>query len=120
MLPLAECQYDLASGLTIEKLADLKRIWKIAMQAILYRAQRQKLISYNKARYLWAQLSSKGWKKREPIEIPIEIPTLFNRMVNLLMTELDYTKKDLAKIFKLNQTEIDERFFTQKTKLRVA
>jgi Zn-dependent peptidase ImmA (M78 family)/DNA-binding XRE family transcriptional regulator len=119
LMPLSECEYDL-SNLSIERLADLKRVWKIAMQAILYRAQTQELIPYNKARYLWSQFSSKGWKKKEPIDVPKEMPTLFTRMVNILMKDLDYTKKDLAKIFKLNTQEIDDRFFSNKPKLRIA
>jgi Zn-dependent peptidase ImmA (M78 family)/transcriptional regulator with XRE-family HTH domain len=120
LMPLAECEYDLSGNLTLERLADLKRVWKIAMQAILYRAQKQELITYNKARYLWSQFTTKGWRKREPIDIPRETPTLFTRMVDVLMTELEYTKKDLAKVFKLNAPEIDDRFFSNKTKLRVA
>ncbi|MBL0308797.1 MAG: ImmA/IrrE family metallo-endopeptidase [Bacteroidetes bacterium] len=120
LMPLSECKYDLEGRLTIEKLADLKRIWKISMQSIVFRAQKQSLITYNSARYLWSQFASRGWRKVEPIEVPKEEATLLNRMANLFITDLEYSKKELAGIFRLNVDEMEERFFTKSKRLKVA
>ncbi len=119
LMPLSECQYDLTDKISIEKLADLKRIWKISMQAILYRSQKNKLVNYNRCRYLWSQFNTRGWKKKEPIDIPKEKPTLIDRMIKMLTDNLDYSKQEISKIFSLNIDEVEERYFTEKYKLRV-
>lgn len=119
LMPLNECQYDLTDKLSIEKLADLKRIWKISMQSILYRAQKQELVNKNRCKYLWSIFSAKGWRKVEPIEIPKETPTLISRMITMFNVNLEYSKDEIAKIFSLNVNEVDNRYFKQNNKLRV-
>ncbi len=120
LMPLSECQYEMNDKLSIEKLADLKRIWKISMQSILYRAQKQELVSYNRCRYLWSLFSARGWRKQEPIEIAKESPTLINRMIKLFTDKLNYTKEEISKIFSLNIKEIEQRYFqNNQSKLRI-
>jgi Zn-dependent peptidase ImmA (M78 family)/transcriptional regulator with XRE-family HTH domain len=120
MMPFNEVEYEFNDKLSLEKLADLKRIYKISMQAILYFAQREKLVNYNRCRYLWAQISAKGWKKVEPIEIPKESPTILTRMAKMFTDQLEYSKDDLANILKLNVDEVESRYFKPPPKLRVA
>lgn len=119
LMPISECQYEMTDKLSIEKLADMKRTWKVSMQSILYRAQKQNLVSYNRCRYLWAQFSSKGWRKSEPIEITKESPTLIKRMIKMMSDKLNYSNKDIAKIFALNLKEFEERYLTPPNKLRI-
>lgn len=120
LMPISECQYDLTGKLNLEKLADLKRIWKVSMQSIITRIQKTDIANKNHCRYLWSQIVYKGWKKKEPIEIPKENPTLLNRMINMFMNELNYSKEDISNMFCINLPELEERYFTQKNKLRVA
>lgn len=120
LMPLSECQYEMNDKLSIEKLADLKKIWKVSMQSILYRAQKQSLVPYNRCRYLWSQFSSKGWRKQEPIDIPKEIPTLIPRMIKMFTENLKYTTQELSKMFCLDIKETEERYFVfNQPKLRV-
>jgi len=119
LMPISECQYEMTDKLSIEKLADMKRTWKVSMQSILYRAQKQNLVSYNRCRYLWAQFSSKGWRKSEPIEITKESPTLIKRMIKMMSDKLNYSNEDVAKIFALNLKEFEERYLTPPNKLRI-
>lgn len=121
LMPYSESRYDFTGRLTLEKLADLKRVWKVSMQSILKRAQQLEIIEYNRARYLWSQFNTLGIRRKEPIEIPQEVPTLASRMVNMFLTQLDYTKEDLAGIFRIHLKEVEERYLSPKTnKLRVA
>ena len=120
LMPYSECQYDLNNKLTLEKLADLKRIWKVSMQAILERAKNQELITDSRYRYLQSQISNKGWKKREPLEPVKEMPTLLDKMVKIFIGELEHSKEEMAKIFKLNMGEFEERYMTKNYKLRIA
>ncbi len=120
LMPYSECQYDLTNKLTLEKLADLKRIWKVSMQAILERSKNQKLITDSRYRYLQSQISNKGWKKVEPLEPIKEVPTLLDKMIRVFINELEHTKEDIAKAFKLNISEFEERYTTKTHKLRIA
>ena len=120
LMPFSECEYDMNDKLSIEKLADMKRTWKISMQSILYRAQKQQLVTYNRCRYLWSQFSTKGWRKKEPIEITVENPTLIDRMVRTFNDKLGYSKQEIAKMFTLNLKEFEDRYFQEhKQKLRI-
>ena len=119
LMPLSETQYDMTDKLSIEKLADLKRVWKVSMQSILYRAQKQELVTYNRCRYLWSMFSSKGWRKSEPIEIKKESPTLTNRMIKLLSENLGYSKEEIAKMFAINIGEYEQRFTSAEKKMRI-
>ncbi len=119
LMPLSECQYDLNDQLSLAKLSDLKRTWKLSMQSILNRAQKENLTNKNRCRYLWSLITSKGWKKREPIDIPKETPTTLDKMIEAFIKDLNYTKTDLSKMFKLNFEEFEKRYFSQVNKLRI-
>ena len=123
LMPISEIENHLLKKLTIEKLADLKRVWKISMQAILKSANNNGFVDYNQSRYLWSQFNTLGIKKKEPIDIPKERPLLFKRILSVYMEGLNYNKEDLTGIFKLNPTEIESKFFADEihpNKLRVA
>jgi Zn-dependent peptidase ImmA (M78 family) len=51
----------LGRRVTLELLAALKPEWKVAMQALLMRATSLKCVSPNQARYLWQQISARGF-----------------------------------------------------------
>ncbi|MGB8193110.1 MAG: XRE family transcriptional regulator [Chitinophagaceae bacterium] len=120
LMPFNECQFDLTDKLSMETLANLKRVWKISMQSILYRAQAQELVNKNRCRYLWSIFNAKGWKKKEPIEIPKDKTTLIDKMVKTLIEHLEYSKEDISKLFALSKIETEARYFTPSAKLRVA
>jgi len=120
LMPLAECQYDISSGLTLAKLADLKRYWKVSMSSIVTKANKSKLLTANQAKYLYSQMNARGWKRSEPIPIPKETPTLINRMANVFLDEMLYTKQELADSFKISLEELEDRYFKSSNKLRIA
>ncbi len=124
LMPESEIRLAVTSRLTLEKLADLKRIWKTSMSAILYWSEKLKLITPNQSRYLWSQFSSLGYNKQEPIPIQIDTPTLVARMV-LLYTkskseDLEKGYEDVAKVFNLDIDEFKSRYISPVFKLRVA
>ena len=125
LMPYNEIKHefsDKSEKLSIGKLSDMKRKWKVSMQAILNWAEKNNCITKNQSRYLWSQIISLGMRKKEPIEIPKEDSTLINRMVNIIMESYEYSKNDMASIFKINLSEFEERFFgnSQNVKLRIA
>jgi Zn-dependent peptidase ImmA (M78 family)/transcriptional regulator with XRE-family HTH domain len=89
-------------GLTLQKLAILKGQWKVSMQALLYRAKTLGVISENKSRYLWMQLSKAGYRKNEPVRVEAEVPSILKQLIDVHLTEFGYTEKELAKALRLS------------------
>lgn len=65
-------------NLSLGRLHDLKREWSTSMQALIERAYSLNTITASKREYLYKQLSSKGWRTREPLsdELMPETPVL--------------------------------------------
>lgn len=118
LMPQDEIRPQLYGRLTLPKLADLKRYWKTSMQAILKWSERLNVTTPNQAKYLWSQISSLGMRKKEPIEIAQEQPSLLSKIIEIFMTELQYTKDELAKLLCLSVEEYQERFTSGKVLLR--
>jgi Zn-dependent peptidase ImmA (M78 family) len=125
LMPEAEIKYELTGKLTLEKLADLKRIWKMSMGSILYWAEKLNSITPNQSRYLWVQYSARGYKRQEPLPITIDTPTLISRMISVYGESQEYPStsiahEKIAETFSLSQEEFKNKFITSGTKLRVA
>ena len=88
-------------GLKLHYLAPLKTYWLTSMASIVRRAKDLKCISEDKYKYFNVELSRKGYKKKEPINVNIDTPLLYYEAYNLFKTELHYTNEDLSKAFKL-------------------
>lgn len=119
LMPTREIKPFLTGKLTIELLADLKRGWKVSMQAIVYWATTMNAITSNHSRYLWTLFATRGIKKQEPIEIPKEVPTLLSEILELYFSKLQYTKKDIAKILCLHLKEFEDRYILNSNTLKL-
>lgn len=64
----------LSPDLTLESYARLKAKWGVSIQALVRRARDLEVIDYARYRSLMIQISSRGWRKAEPVHIPVEIP----------------------------------------------
>lgn len=88
---------------------DLKRKWGISISAIIYKAGELQLISDKKRDSLNRQLSSKGWRKREPLddEILYERPILLKQ--KLMSVVSDYASaENLVENLRMSHTDIEE------------
>lgn len=109
LLPKAEIRPQLRN-LTVEKLAQLKRHWRVSMSAILMRAKQLETITPTEERKLWMQLSANGWRKREPVQLDVtgESPGgLFQQVVNLHTSELGYSRGQIGHLLNLDQQDVD-------------
>jgi len=120
LIPASEISTYLKGRLSIEKLVDLKRYWKVSMQAILKRGQQLGIIEYNHARYLWSQFSVRGIKKREPIDIEKEKPSLLNEILNFYYSEDggELSKEELSKLLHLNNRDFSYMYPIEPPTLR--
>lgn len=107
--------------LRLSYLLDLKRYWLTSMASILRRASDLHCIDRNKYQYFNIELSRKGYRKEEPLNVYIDDPTLFYTAYKMHRYNLEYSDVDLASAFKLPEDAI-KRFFVpsgNKIKLKV-
>jgi Zn-dependent peptidase ImmA (M78 family)/transcriptional regulator with XRE-family HTH domain len=113
LMPAAEIRAAFRGRkITLQLLASLKPEWKIAMQALLMRASQLKLLSDNQARYLWQQISAKGWRLREPADVDFapETPRVLVSIVASHLTDLGYKLEDLTKLLRIYEGEFLEMY----------
>ena len=83
LLPEGPMQESLSASMTLTSAARLKLRWGVSMAAIVYRAHTLGIISNRHYRYLFEQITARGWRKQEPtnLDLPIERPRLLRKMV---------------------------------------
>lgn len=88
---------------TLELLAGLKKEWKVSMQSLLMSAQNQKALSDNQARYLWQQISARGWRTREPasLDFPHDPPTVLPSIISAHLKELGFKSEELLQMSRI-------------------
>lgn len=116
LIPFKEVENQL-TGLNISKLVDLKMYWLVSMQALLVKAGKNGVISSNQYQYLWKQMSAAGYRKKEPVDIPKETPTLFKELITSHLDDLKYSKEDLSTLLQFNK--VDEWYFNRGSKLKI-
>jgi Zn-dependent peptidase ImmA (M78 family)/transcriptional regulator with XRE-family HTH domain len=92
--------------ITLELLASLKPEWRVSMQALLVRAKSLGFLDYNQSRYLWQQLSAKGWRLREPPELDFEHerPSVLRSMIRTHL-QMGFSLEDLCSLVPLHERE---------------
>lgn len=102
--------------LKLPDLIDLKRQWLTSMASIIRRAKELNCIDNSKYQYFNIELSRKGYKKREPITVFIDDPSIFRTSINMLRGTLEYSDNDLANAYSL-PLDIIQNFTIEKEKV---
>ncbi|MCC7301110.1 MAG: ImmA/IrrE family metallo-endopeptidase [Bacteroidia bacterium] len=112
LMPANDIRSDFKDGLTIQKLADLKKKWKVSMQALLFRAHDLEDITYNQRTYLLQQFNEMKIRRREPpeLDIKIEKPKLLRDMFTKYRNALKVTVNELAELFYMTEEEFMTRY----------
>jgi Zn-dependent peptidase ImmA (M78 family)/DNA-binding XRE family transcriptional regulator len=99
--------------ISLAKLADLKRYWKVSMAALLKRATDLEMITPRKARSLWVELGKAGYRRREPpeLDLPRESPTLLQETMQAYTDDMGYSVAELARMLNLTENETIEIYF---------
>jgi Zn-dependent peptidase ImmA (M78 family)/transcriptional regulator with XRE-family HTH domain len=107
LLPRADVGPELA-GLTLEKAAYMKPVWRVSMAALIMRAKGLGKIDQYKAEYLWRQMSMRGYRLREPsaVDISPEHPVVVDALLANLIEDLEYTEEDIQNTLHLHFEEI--------------
>jgi len=108
LIPENDLSKHVTERIDLNFLADLKRYYRMSMQAILMKLEREKLITDNQKKYLWGSLIKYGFKKQEPRELepPKEFPSLLPKMFKMLNNDLDYTNEEIEKLLSIKKQDI--------------
>ncbi len=96
-------------NLTLAKLVQLKRIWRVSMAALIHRAAELRTITQAQQRYLYINMAKRGYRMREPAEadVPLERPSLLNSLTRAHIDKLGYSISDLMRLVLLrNEDEL--------------
>jgi len=86
-------------GLKLSYLVELKRYWLTSMSSLIRRARDLKCITNDKYQYYNIELSRRGYKRKEPVDVYIDRPKLYYEAYRLHKDELEYSDKEIASAF---------------------
>lgn len=97
---------------TLELLASLKQEWRVSMQSLLMAAQTQNAVTDNQARYLWQQISARGWRTREPasLDFPFDPPTVLPTILKAHVADLGFEMGELLKMARIYEKDFVEMY----------
>lgn len=107
-------------NVSLPKLAALKPYWKVAMSALLRRACDLGITTPRQRSYLWMQMGKNGYRTREPVDIPREVPTLLRELVDVHQNTLGYSATDIGNlVFSTDLSEVREVYLPNTQRLRI-
>lgn len=113
LMPSQDIRPYLSEYLTIQKLAALKLTWRVSMQALLYRAKTIGAITENQSQYLWRQIGSLGYRRREPPELdfPAEAPNVLPEIIRIHIEDLGYQVEELCSALHVFEDDLRNMHF---------
>lgn len=111
LMPEKDIKADLQE-LSLPKLGELKKKWKVSMQALLYRASDLELLTDNQKHYLLKQFNQQNIRRREPkeLDIPVEQYKLVRDLLTQYRTKQKLTVAKMASFLHLEQDDFLERY----------
>ncbi len=99
LLPPESFRVDLDYSIKLDYFVELKKKWKVSVAAMIMRAKAIDAISQNQFTYLFRQLSTRGWRKREPLDDLIKManPALLAKAVEMLIVNDRYTSNSFVR-----------------------
>ena len=86
-------------SLSLDGFLALKNRWKVSIGAMIMRARDLDLLSDTAAQRLWKYRATRGWHRREPLDLPaetpVEEPRLLRRSIELIVDKEVRSKADL-------------------------
>lgn len=111
LMPSEEIAPEL-KGLRLEKLAALKRRWRVSMNAIVTNGHKRRMISDWEDRTLRVQMAKNGiTRTREPaLSLPTEKPVLLSELLDFHLHDLDYSLSEVSDLVGLHENELLGKF----------
>lgn len=85
LLPEIAMRQEISTPVNLFSLSRLKEAWGVSLQFLVRRAAELEIITERQYRYLFQQLSARGWKRAEPDDaiVAVEKPRLLRRMAEV-------------------------------------
>lgn len=96
LIPQEAMRESISETLSLNGYLTLKATWGVSIQAIVARAHALALISDSRRKSLMVQISYKGWKKAEPVDVRPERPILLRQLLVKEFGETPYLKASWA------------------------
>ncbi len=110
LMPEREIRSYFDCRINLERLAYLKRIWRVSMAALIMRARKINMITESQKTYLFTEMSRRRMRKIEPVEIESESPHLLRKLFNFHLEKLQYKTHELAKTLHFDEEEMREKY----------
>ena len=110
LMPSASVRAHAPRFATIDILMRLKKVWGVSLAAMTYRLHKLGLLSEWHYRTLYIEISSRGYRKKEPAGGPREISQVLQKVFSALRAE-GVSKEEIAEKLRVHPTDIDELVF---------
>jgi Zn-dependent peptidase ImmA (M78 family)/transcriptional regulator with XRE-family HTH domain len=87
LMPALDIRESFLREVDLARLANLKQVWGVAMSALVRRAQTLGALSEWQYRTLMVEMSALGYRKSEPVEVPLEQPQRARNLARSLLSE---------------------------------
>lgn len=95
---------------SLDYYVDLKKYWKVSIQAMVYKTYSLNLINDDQRLYLNKRISANKWRTKEPYDdtMPVEKPKLLKMVVEMIVNNNVISKNELFQMFKLPKDEVEK------------
>lgn len=97
LFPMDRAWSALSPDATLRQLAELKARWGLSMQALIMRGKYLGILTEARSSSLFRQIGARGWRKKEPVEVPQETPILLSTIIERLYGPNPYRSERIEK-----------------------
>jgi Zn-dependent peptidase ImmA (M78 family) len=110
LMPAADIRKELAGGLDLGRLLELKQRWQVSMSALLRRAHSLTSISDWQYRTITIEMSALGYRTAEPGEVGIEAPMGIRTVIEHVTGPGGVPSDDLARRMRLLPKDFHQQY----------
>lgn len=108
LLPNSQLQAAF-EGKSFIRLIKFKERFGISLAAMIFRAERQKIITSTTARFLWMKMNQKNWRKEEPGEVRRDRALRFEGLLEEAIQTRKLTWSEAESVTGVYETELKQR-----------
>ncbi len=116
LLPANDIKTSL-SPLSWKKLSHLKNYWKVSIAALIKRAYDLKRINKRQYESKFQYLSRMGYRKNEPIYIPLEQPIVLAEIFHVHIKQMGFNLEQLCDLLLINVDDLKICYHTELSKI---
>lgn len=111
LMPIESFVKDICS-VSLDNFISIKKKWKVSIASIIMRCQQLGIITDNQTSYLWRQMATRGYRKKEPLDDTItpEKPYMLKQGLELLIDNNIIPSYDVSNELNLFNEDIEKYF----------